>query len=197
MLFTNASKELFEDRRSVDERRHLLESISADVSQAFPSLQFEHDENSRTVNAQAIMHGPTRLVRLYGGLGFHPLIGGDGIVFTLLHEAGHHLATGGRLAFCPDLGCECAADRWALTRGRAELEKRTGRIFDIGRALASLDVLSGSSPRHLADDIPQSEAGPTKCWALDWRKRRLHLAGLTRMPAIRTCYLSEFLVPHS
>jgi hypothetical protein len=197
MLFANASAEQFGDRRSVDERRQLLEPIFADFSQAFTSIEFEHDEKSRTVNAQAITHGPTRLVRLYGGLGFHPLIGGDGIVFALLHEAGHHLAAGGRLAFCPDLGCECAADRWALTRGSAELKKRTRRIFDIEKAVASLDVLSGCSPYHLAGDIPEWGDGPSTCWALDWRKRRLHLAGLTQMPVIRRCYLSDYLVTHS
>jgi hypothetical protein len=197
MLFANVSAEQFTARRSSGERSRLLEPILADFSRAFPNLKFEHDEKSRTVNAQAITHGATRLVRLYGGLGLHPLIGGDGIVFTLLHEAGHHLAAGGRLAFCSDLGCECAADRWALTRGRAELKKRTGRIFNIGKAVASLDALSGCSRSHVAEDIPERQDGPSTCWALDWRKRRLHLTGVTQMPVIRGCYLSDYFVPHS
>jgi hypothetical protein len=194
MLFTNVSVEQFEDRRSVDERRQLLELIFLDFGQAFPDLEFERDEKSRTVNAQAIMHGDTRLVRLYGGLGFHPLIGDDGIVFALLHEVGHHLAAGGRLAFCPDLGCECAADRWALTCGSAELKKRTGRTFEIEKAVASLDALFDCSQRQLAAGIPEKDNGPSICWALDWRKRRLHLAGLTQMPAIRRCYMSDYFV---
>lgn len=197
MLFANASAEQFRDRRSLDERRRLLESIFTDFRKTFPRLEFEHDEKSHTINAQAIARGSARLVRMYGGLGFHPEIGADGIVFTLLHETGHHLATGGRLAFCPDLGCECAADRWALTRGSSELKKRTKRKFDVEKAVADLDALSRCSPHHVAADNPETEDGPSTCWALDWRKRRLHLRGLTMMPAIPRCYLSDYLVSHS
>jgi hypothetical protein len=197
MLFANASAEQFGDRRSVGERRRLVESIFTDFRKTFPGVEYEHDEKSGTVNAQAIARDSARLVRMYGGLGFHPSIGADGIVFTLLHETGHHLATGGRLAFRPDLGCECAADRWALTRGSAELRKRTKRTFDIGKAIADLDALSNGSLRRVPADSAPTEEGPPACWALDWQKRRLHLGGLTGMPVIRRCRLSDYYVSHS
>jgi hypothetical protein len=192
MLFSNSSAVQLE---GVEERKDLLKSIFLDFNQAFSDIEFELDERSRTVNAQAIMHGDARLVRLYGGLGFHPLIGEDGVVFVLLHEVGHHLAAGGRLAFCQDLGCECAADRWALTRGRATLKKRTGRIFSIDNVLASLEALSESTRNNVVQE--KTYEGPSPCWAFDWRRRRLHLAGLRKLPALRRCYMSDYFLSHS
>lgn len=192
MLFSASSSV---ERNGSEERMNLLKSVFSDFNRAFRNIEFELDERSRTVNAQAIMHRDTRLVRLYGGLGFHPLMGEDGIVFALLHEVGHHLASGGRLAFCQDLGCECAADRWALTRGRATLKKRAERIFSIDKVLASLEAMSKSS-RH---NFVQEKAcdGSSPCWAFDWRRRRLHLAGLRKLPALRRCYMSDYFVSHS
>jgi hypothetical protein len=115
----------------------------------------------------------------------------------LLHETGHHLAAGGRLAFCEDLSCECAADRWALTRGSAELKKRTKRVFDVEKAIADLDVLTGCSPHRAAEDNSGPGEGPPACWALDWRKRRMHLRGFDKIPVIRRCYLSDYFVSQS
>jgi hypothetical protein len=190
MLFSSSSPVQSE---GFEERKDLLKSIFLDFNQAFPNIEFEFDERSRTVNAQAIMHHDIRLVRLYGGLGFHPLIGEDGVVFVLLHEVGHHLASGGRLAFCRDLGCECAADRWAMTRGRATLKKRTRRIFRIDKVLASLEALSESNNVVLE----KTYEGSSACWAFDWRRRRLYLAGLRKLPALRRCYMSDYFLSHS
>lgn len=192
MLFSKSSAVQLED---FEKRKDLLKVIFLDFNQAFPIIEFELDERSRTVNAQAITHGDTRLVRLYGGLGFHPFIGEDGVVFILLHEVGHHLASGGRLAFCQDLGCECAADRWALTQGRATLKNRTRRIFSIDKALASLEALSEFPRNNVVQE--KTYEGPSPCWALDWQKRRLHLAGLRKLPALRRCYMSDYFVSHS
>jgi hypothetical protein len=192
MLFESNSLHQVEGYRHL-ERGDLLRAMFLDFRKAFPKIEFELHAESRTINAQAIIHGEARIVRLYGGLAFHSLAGSDLLVFTLLHEVGHHLSSGGRLAFCESLGCECAADRWALTKGRSSLEERARRTLDIEKAVATLDALEAAvtSRRAIApegkDDLPT-------CWALDWPKRKLHLAGLIPMPVVRRCQLSEFYV---
>ena len=134
MLFTSNSLEL-SDHRNCDERKELLQAIILDFAKAFPDLKFEIQADSRTINAQAIFRANIRIVRLYGGLAFHPLIGSDVLAFTLLHEVGHHLSSGGRLAFCKNVGCECAADRWAVTNGVSRLKKGTRREFQMEKAI--------------------------------------------------------------
>ncbi len=175
------------------EREDLLRVVFLDFRKTFPKIKFELHAESRTINAQAIIHGEVRIVRLYGGLAFHPLAESDVLVFTLLHEVGHHLSSGGRLAFCESLGCECTADRWALTKGQSNLEKRVGRTLDIEKAVASLDTLEMevTSRRAVA---PEGKDGLLRCWALDWPKRKRHLVGFIPMPIVRRCHLSEFYV---
>lgn len=190
MLFeSNSPRRVEGDLES--KRRVLLRRIFRQFRKTFPNLRFELHTESRTINAQAIIHGEARIVRLYGGLAFHLLADNDLLVLTLLHEVGHHLSSGGRLAFCESLGCECAADRWALTRGLSSLQKRSGCTLDLGRAVASLDALqiAVTSPRSTASGGKETVPG---CWALDWPKRKLHLAGLIGMPVVLRCHLSDF-----
>jgi hypothetical protein len=195
VLFVSNSGGL-SDRRNCDERKGLLHAIILDFATAFPDIKFEIQAHSRTINAQAIFRGSMRLVRLYGGLAFHPVVGSDVLVFALLHEVGHHLSSGGRLAFCNDLGCECAADRWAVTNGVSRLKKRTRRAFHMEKAIGGLDALNAEklNPQSAETTDPSRDDDLTVCWALNWRKRKLHLAGAIPMPVIRRCYLSDFYV---
>lgn len=188
MLFANIPCKRVSTDRAIQRRNKLLREIFADFSQAFSNLHFELDEESLTVNAQAFVRGEKRVVRMYGGLAYHAVIGADGLVFTLLHEAGHHLSLGGRLASSSELGCECAADRWALTKGSAKLRKETGRTFAIGQVLSSLEKLAVPASREPA----VRKDGPRICWAKCWPKRKRVLARSETAPAIPRCYLSEF-----
>jgi hypothetical protein len=188
MLLTNISCKRVSTDRAIQRRNKLLRDIFADFSRAFPDLLFELDEGSSTVNAQAFIRGDKRVVRMYGGLAYHASVGGDGLVFTLLHEAGHHFSSGGRLASSSELGCECAADRWALTKGSAKLRKETGRTFAIGRVLSSLEKLAVPASREPA----ARKDGPRICWAKYWWKRKRVLARPETAPAIPRCYLSDF-----
>jgi hypothetical protein len=188
MLLTNISFQRVGTGRALECRNRLLREIFADFRHAFPNLLFELDEGSSTVNAQAFIRGGSRVIRMYGGLAYHALVDVDGLVFALLHEVGHHLSSGGRLASAEELGCECAADRWALTRGSATLRKRSGRSFEIERVLASLEKLAlpASGRRGEITD------GPKVCWIGDWSKRKRVLARLKSAPAIPRCYLSAY-----
>ncbi|WP_225712509.1 hypothetical protein [Bradyrhizobium semiaridum] len=188
MLFANTTGEPLGKGSARICRHQLLYEILTDFRQAFPELRFELDEASTTVNAQAFIRGNDRVVRLYGGLAYHASIGADGLIFTLLHEVGHHLSRGGRLAANAELGCECAADRWVLTDGMARLKKRTGRMFSIEQAVASVESIApavcGATVR---------KRGPSVCWADHWPSRKRILVRPESAPAIPRCYLSEFL----
>lgn len=191
MLFASLPRNTIDDSRLFEERTDQLEDIFIDLHRAFPEIEFELDSASQTVNAQAIEHGDIRIVRLYGGLAFHRLIDPDGLVLTLLHEIGHHLAAGGRLTPNSRLACECMADRWALTKGAARLAKLTGRRLAIDRAVANLERLT--TPKDAA--ASRQDAGPRKCWGWSWPKRKHLLA--TRggsLPLVRNCPMPDYYV---
>ncbi len=191
MLFEGNSLHQLGSGPRFEERKGLLQEVLLDFRAAFPEIEFEIHIESATINAQAIIHGEIRIVRLYGGLAFHPLAEADLLVFTLLHEVGHHLCSGGRLAFCESLGCECAADRWAIGRGVSTLRRRSGRTLDIAHAVDKLDALAATAAfgRHVPvdDGVHLSD-----CWSMDWPRRRLHLTGQIPRPVTRRCSLSEF-----
>ena len=191
MLFASLPRNMIDDSRLFEERSDQLEDIFIDLRRAFPEIEFELDSASRTVNAQAIDHGDIRIVRLYGGLAFHRLIDHDGLVLTLLHEVGHHLAAGGRLTPNSRLACECMADRWALTKGAKRLEKSTGRALAVDRAVANLDRLAmpfedGATARR--------DAGPRNCWGWSWPKRKHLLATRESLPLVRNCPMPAYYV---
>jgi hypothetical protein len=191
MLFASLPRNAIDDPRSREDRTDRLESIFSDLHRAFPEIEFELDAASLTVNAQAIDHGDIRIVRLYGGLAFHRLIDHNGLVLTLLHEVGHHLAAGGRLSANSRLACECMADRWALTKGAARLEKITGRRLAIDKGLASLDRLAASPAQGTA---PHERAGPPTCWGWSWPRRKHQLASRRALPLIRSCPMPDHYV---
>lgn len=191
MLFASLPRNMIDDPRSRQDRTDQLEDIFSDLRRAFPEVEFELDAASQTVNAQAIDHGEIRIVRLYGGLAFHRLIDHDGLVLTLLHEVGHHLAPGGRLTPNSRLACECMADRWALTKGVAHLEKITGRRLAIDKGLASLDRLAVSPDQGTTS---RESVGPPTCWGWSWPKRK-HLLGKSgALPLVRTCPMPDYYV---
>ena len=191
MLFSSLPRDVIGDSGSLRERSEQLDAIFSDLRRAFPGIEFDLDAASRTVNAQAIEHGEIRIIRLYGGLAFHRLIDADGLVLTLLHEVGHHLATGGRLSAGSRLACECMADRWALTKGVARLEKMTGRSLDVDKAVASLERLA-ASPQHGVGD---NASGPRHCWGWNWPKRKRLLAQRGgSLPLVRTCPMPDYYV---
>ena len=73
-----------------------------------------------------------RIVRLYGGLALHPKVNDDALIFALLHETGHLLASGRRFASDPMLACDCEADKWAISEGAEILHRRVGLIAGFG-----------------------------------------------------------------
>jgi hypothetical protein len=189
MLFASLPRNMIDDPRSRDDRAEQLEDIFSDLRRAFPEIEFELDAASRTVNAQAIEHGDIRIVRLYGGLAFHRLIDQDGLLLTLLHEIGHHLAAGGRLTASSRLACECMADRWALTKGTARLERLTGRSLAVGKAIANLDRLT--NPPTAGAKVGRT-AGPAECWGWNWPRRKRLLGKRGSLPLVRNCPMPDY-----
>jgi hypothetical protein len=157
----------------VTQQRHrLLEVLLSEVRHVFPQISYELDANSRTANAQALARGDARAVRLYGGLALHPLIGEDALIFALLHETGHHFARGRRFALDPMLACECAADKWALTKGSGKWQKSFGRRFSIRSAADQLGavITSVHGKSLLIGNRPKRRT--TSCWAASWETRK-------------------------
>jgi hypothetical protein len=120
------------------------------------------------VNAQASILNDVRSVNLFGGLAYHPKIGRDALVFILLHETGHHLSRGCRSPWMPQLACDCAADSWAVSEGRAELQK-SNCGFDVTRALRQIE-----SAANLKSGVSK-RVGRPKCSFLNWTKRKRRL----------------------
>lgn len=172
------------------QRLAMLEGAIHALGHAFPELHFERIEGALACNAQAAVLGGRREVRLYDGLAFHPAIGEDGILFTLLHEAGHHLAGGARLPWDPRLACECVADHWAATQG-AEALGRERPGFSLARGLAELDVVLAE--RAAVEDEGDSAAPGEVCFALSRAARRRAL--LAKLPVLTLdCPLARLVI---
>jgi hypothetical protein len=139
-------------------------------------------EQVSVVNAQASFSNGKHLVDIFGGLAFHPVIRHDGLVFTLLHETGHHLSTGCRLPWA-QLACECAADRWAITDGRKALAAN-GANFRLETALQQIE--------QAATPVTRKNAAPTSCWSMNWQKRRQALLD-GRAMNLKTCRISSVI----
>ena len=162
--------------------------VLSDFRGSFPEIQYEIDAKSRTVNAQAFALGMMRIVRLYGGLAFHPKASDDALVFALLHETGHLRASGGRFARDPMLACDCEADEWAISEGAAILHRGCGRELRIERAFDSLKAIVSATTGSL------DKLGPTRstdCWALDWNARKSRLSGGPDVVVSGRCYFSD------
>jgi hypothetical protein len=165
-------------------RARMLELLAFEFQTTFAGIAYEIETYSRVVNAQAYGLRDKRVVRLYGGLAFHPLVNEDALVFTLLHETGHHRARGRRFAGNPLIACDCLADKWAVGAGANALRRLSGRTFDLADALESLDALITSMGMNATS--PRTASNPhtlQSCWTGCWHTRKTQLtAGKTYSP---------------
>jgi hypothetical protein len=167
-------------------REKLLQLLISDMHCAFPDLTFELRLNFRIINAQALRLPGKRIVILYGGLALHPDLAANSLALILLHEAGHHSASGCRLSCDPSLACECAADHWAATSGAETLLQRSGRQLSLEAAISELRRVI--MPRQSGGDKYTKKTAASVCWAADWELRSRALLKRSRPPsALRRC----------
>jgi hypothetical protein len=203
-LSANGDAMLFEEQRPADhstlsaspERQLLVEALLADFRRAYPTIEFSLVPEFNFLNAQALHFGSTKLVKLYGGLAFNFAIGQDALMFALLHETGHHFATGSRLVLNPRLACECASDHWAINEGAATLLERTGRSLDIAKALNDLDRAMQQQTCAGQIESPASSGRSRNCWAMNWEDRKKSIL-INRRLDTGTCPLAELLLSAS
>jgi hypothetical protein len=170
-------------------RAGMLNMLVDEFRATFAGIDYEVDTQTRAVNAQAFGLAGRRVVRLYGGLAFHPLVNQDALIFTLLHETGHHRARGRRFAGDPMIACDCLADRWAVGAGARELRRAAGRPVNLGLALESLGAVITSMGNQAQRPSTGTRALNRRlCWTGCWNNRKSRLtAGETAAPA-GPCY---------
>jgi hypothetical protein len=179
MIFEQTRCKL-EDQDRTAGRRAIVEKIIRIFQEDFPTLNFRILDGVTAINAQASILNNVRSVDLFGGFAYHPEVGHDALVFVLLHETGHHLSRGCRLPWMPKLACDCAADFWAVTEGRAELHCR----FVIESALRQIERAANLNGSVISTSIRRS-----RCSFLNWTKRKRRL--IDAMPYLRdTCAIT-------
>jgi hypothetical protein len=151
---------------------------------SFSSVRYRVLETVSAVNAQASVSNGEPRVDIFGGLAFHPMVRHDGLVFTLLHETGHHLSAGCKLPWA-QLACECAADGWATTDGRRAL-RANGANFRIATALRQIECAARPEERS----VPSRRSARTNCWSMNWRRRKQTLLN-GRAVNLQTCQISS------
>lgn len=161
-------------------RRELIASLARAFRLTFPSLRFRVFDRIAAVNAQASVRDGRRSVDFFGGLAFHPAIDRDGLVFVYLHEAGHHLSKGCRHPCNPQIACDCAADCWAVTEGRAKLATSNCN-FAVPAALTQLELAANLDGRSC------SKQDSRHCGYSNWAKRKQNL--LKRLYIPQQCAL--------
>jgi hypothetical protein len=183
MIFDQPQQPLEAQDRSA-QRLSSLTKLIATFELSFSSVHYRVLESISAVNAQASSSNGRHVVDIFGGLAFHPVIRHDGLVFTLLHETGHHLSTGCRLPWA-QLACECSADKWATTEGRKALAANGGN-FRLEAALAQIEHAVGPASRK----NPSKSASRTRCWSMNWQKRKRALLD-DQAVALKTCEISS------
>jgi hypothetical protein len=166
------------------QRLACIAKLIAIFETSFSSVRYRVLESISTVNAQASVSNGESRVDLFGGLAFHPMVRHDGLVFTLLHETGHHLGAGCRLPWA-QLACECAADSWATTDGRKAL-RASGAKFRLETALRQIECAAGPKQQR----ILSRRAARTNCWSMNWRERKQILLD-GRAVNFQTCQISS------
>jgi len=166
------------------ERYALLKRLSEITGQAFPKIELRIQEANSSFHAQAYVLGGRQVVTLLGGLAFHTRLQKDGLLFTVLHEIGHHVAPGPRITRTNPLSCDCAADHWTITEGQ-RLFSSHGMTLDIRSALSEIELA-------LSDLMPASDLNSER-WCFDWSRRK---TALTSAPA-RQVVECEFRRLHS
>jgi hypothetical protein len=168
------------------QRRSLLAELLAAFQRTFPEVQYQIFPELNLLNGQALILGTRRIVRLYGGLALHPVMGRDGLAFALLHETGHHRSLGARLPWNRLIACECAADYWAFNLGRKILSDATGWTVNIPNALDEVNrILEVNQP----EIIPKTERDSNACWGKHWNDRKASILEERSLPADHTCRL--------
>ncbi len=167
----------------------MLHGLASQFRTAFAGIEYQIDTHTRVVNAQAFGIGDRRIVRLYGGLALHPLATEDALIFTLLHETGHHRARGRRFAGDPMIACDCLADKWAVGVGRDALRRASGRVIDLADALDSLDAVIDAIDRgDLCSPSAARDRKAQLCWTGHWRDRKSRLLEYNAPAPIGPCY---------
>jgi hypothetical protein len=170
MIF-NQPQQPIEQQDRAAQRFSSLTKLIAIFESTFSSVHYRILEQVSAVNAQASLSNGKHLVDIFGGLAFHPIIRHDGLIFTLLHETGHHLGQACKLR--PDcklpwaqLACECSADRWAITDGRRAL-RSSGADFRLEAALQQIEQAVTPKAQKI-----RSNASARSCWSMNWQKRK-------------------------
>ena len=149
------------------ERYALLKRLSEISRNVFPKIEVQIHEANASFHAQAYVLDGRQIVTLLGGLAFHGRLKQNGLLFTILHEIGDHVAPGPRITPTDPRSCDCAADCWAVTEGRRLFSLR-GMTLDTGSALNEIELaLSALKPScDLSSGRRQwqtSFARPCKC----------------------------------
>ena len=165
------------------ERRALLDRLSDFSRKAFPTVEVLIYESSPSFNAMAFSIGGQQIVTLFGGLAFNGRMGKDGLLFTILHEIGHHLAPGPRITRTNTLSCDCAADRWVIVEGQALISSH-GLALDIKSALSEIEVAMS--------ELGAASALEAERWCFDWARRKVTLTS-TFLAPLTECGYRVFL----
>lgn len=169
-----------QDRSS--ERYALIGRLFEIAKEVFPEICLKVLEANSSFQAQAWVLRGKKKVTLLGGLAFHPRLGKDGLLFTVLHEIGHHVAPGPRLTQTSPLSCDCAADRWVITEGQ-RLFSAHGITLDIQSALVEIE--------SILCDLVSAEALDSTSWCFDWPRRKIRLSSVPA-PQLTECEFRSF-----
>jgi hypothetical protein len=163
------------------ERYALLKRLSDISRKVFPNIELRIQEADPSFHAQAYVLDGRQVVTLRGGLAFHGCLKKDGLLFTILHEIGHHVAPGPRITPTDPRSCDCAADCWAVGEGRRLLSSR-GMTLNIRSALNEIELaLAALKPSY---DL-SSERGCS-----GWPRRKATLTSIP-VPRVVKCELRK------
>jgi hypothetical protein len=131
-----------------NERYALLKGLCGISGKVFPHIELRIQEADASFHAQAYVLDGRQIVTLSGGLAFHSCLQKNGLLFTILHEIGHHVAPGPRITPTDPRSCDCAADCWAVGEGRRLFSSR-GMMLDTRSALNEIELaLSAFKPAY-------------------------------------------------
>jgi hypothetical protein len=189
MLFSKQSSTFALRQQDSSAQRHsLLAELVVAFQTTFPEVQYQIFPELNLLNGQALILRTQRIVRLYGGVALHPVMGRDGLAFVLLHETGHHRAVGARLPWNPLIACECAADFWAFNLGRKMLNNSTGWIVNIPKAIDEVSALIEIKGKEISPKT--GERVSWECWAKCWHDRRESILEERSIPSDHACPLN-------
>lgn len=166
---------MFEVQDRSSGRMELLASLAQVFRLTFPMLGFRIFDKIAAVNAQASVRDGLRSIDVFAGLAFHPAVDRDALVFIYLHEAGHHLSKGCRHPCNPQIACDCAADFWAVTEGKAKLAGNDCEIA-LPAALKQLECAASLVEWSCC------KQAPGRCVFPHWTKRKQNLLRATSAP---------------